>query len=262
MKFHHLVFISIILLISSDLFAQNWSYANLTRGKLWSNISNSLRRGGDGVDPGSPNFTMDYPGYSKGSDFADALNYVVAGGFAIYGKKDGVAQAYTVTSVFYPSSQYVSIVDDEELVQNYNFLDPSIAAEEVASGSQLINNLDVVVGHESMVWSIPKYNDFIIHEITLTNPGTSDVTDVHFGLRYGILMTERSDTWTDEKYDWDDQRKAFYFYDDRQFRWEDESLIEWNFGVGPEKGDQFDARDIYEQVQEITNWMHPDSFQL
>ena len=247
-KFSRIIFILIILLISSDLFAQqNWTYSELTRGKLWTNISNSLRRGGDGVDPGSIHYTMDYPGYSKGTDVSDALNYVVGAGFAIYGVKDGSAKAYTVSSTFYASSQYVNALDDEQLIQNYNFTDPSNPAEETATGSQLIKDLDLEVAHKSMVWSIPKYNSFIIHEITLTNSGTSDVTNIYYGMRYGIRITERSNTFTDEKYGWDAVRKTFYFHDDRSFRFEDEALTQFNFGVGPQRGDLFDAADIYEQ---------------
>nr|MBC8400394.1 hypothetical protein [Candidatus Neomarinimicrobiota bacterium] len=37
-----------------------------------------------------------------------------------------------------------------------------------------------------------------------------------------------------------------YFYDDWSFNWEDESPIQYNFGVGPEKGDIGDSRDIKE----------------
>ena len=246
-RFSRIIFILIVLLMSSDLFAQTWTYSELTRGKLWTNISNSLRRGGDGVDPGSIHHTMDYPGYSKGTDVTDALNYVVGAGFAIYGVKDGSAKAYTVSSTFYASSQYVSPVDDEQLVKNYNFSDPSNRAEEMATGSQLVKDLGVEVAHKSMVWSIPKYNSFIIHEITLTNTGTTDVTNIYYGMRYGLVITERSGTAQDEKYGWDAVRKAFYFHDDRSFRFEDEALTQFNFGVGPERGDLFDAADIYEQ---------------
>jgi hypothetical protein len=236
-----------VLLVSSDLFAQSWTYSTLTRGKLWSTMSNSLRKGGNAVDPGSVNFTLDYPGYSKGTSYSDALNYAEAAGFAIYGEKDGTAFGYTVNSRFYPSSQYVSILEDEELTQNYNFVDPTTPAEEIATGGQTINNLGLDVRHKSMVWSIPKYESFIIHEITLTNSGTTEVKNVHFGMRYGLQMTQRSGTFQDEKYGWDEQRQAFYFYDDRSFNFEDESIVQWNFGVGPERGDLFDAEDIYEQ---------------
>ena len=239
--------ILIVLLISSDLFAQTWTYSDMTRGKVWTTISNSLRRNGNAVDPGTINFQLSYPGYSKTTDNSNTLNYTDAVGYAIYGVKDGSANAYTVNSVFYPSSQYVTALEDEQLINNYNFTDPSNPAEEIATGSHLVNDLGLEVAHKSMVWSIPKYNSFIIHEITLTNSGTSDVTNILFGMRYGIEMTERSQTITDEKYGWDAARQTFYFYDDRSFNFSDESLIQFNFGVGPQKGDQFDAADIYEQ---------------
>ena len=245
-KISHLTMALALLLVTSDLFAQSWTYVDLTRGKLWSTLSNSLRRGGGAVDPGTVNYTLDYPGYSKGTDFSDALNYAEASGYAIYGVKDGNAVGYTVNTRFYPSSQYVSILEDEELTQNYNFTDASEPSEEYASGGQLIKDLGLEVRHKSMVWSIPKYDDFIIHQVTITNSGTSEVSDILFGMRYGLHMTERSGTNTDEKYGWDDERHTFYFYDDRSFNFDTESIITWNFGVGPERGDQFDARDIFE----------------
>ena len=241
------VLILIILLISSDLFAQTWTYSNLFRGKLWTTISNSLRRNGNAVDPGTVNFTLSYPGYSKTTDNYNTLNYSQAVGFAIYGEKDGTSVGYTVNSVFYPSSQYVTAMQDEEVTENYNFVDPSNPAEEMATGSQLIKALNLEVAHKSMVWSLPKYNSFIIHEITLTNNGTSNVTNIHFGMRYGIQITERSGTTQDEKYGWDPIRNTFYFYDDRSFTFSNEQLIQFNFGVGPQRGDQFDAADINEQ---------------
>ncbi len=246
-KFSRIILILIMLLISSDLFAQTWTYSNLFRGKLWTTISNSLRRNGNAVDPGTVNFTLSYPGYSKTTDNYNTLNYAQAVGFAIYGVKDGSASAYTVNSVFYPSSQYVTAMEDEQVIENYNFVDPSNPAEEMATGSQLINDLGLEVAHKSMVWSLPKYNSFIIHEITLTNNGASSVTNIYFGMRYGIEITERSATSQDEKYGWDAARKTFYFYDDRSFTYSNEELIQFNFGVGPQRGDQFDAADIYEQ---------------
>jgi len=242
-----IIFSLVILLFSSEIFAQNWSLVDLTRGKLWTTIQNSLRRGSLGVDAGTPSFYLAYPGYSKGSDFSDVLDYTDAVGYAIYGVKDGSASAYTINSRFGPTSQYLYPVDDETLIKNYNFTDPTIPAEEIATGSHYLRSLDLKIGHNSMVWSLPKYNSFIIHEITLTNQGTSPVTNVYYGMRYGIRITERSDTYRDEKYGWDNQRKAFYFWDDRSFQYENEALIQYNFGVGPERGDMFDARDILEQ---------------
>ena len=122
-----IVFASLVCLIS-EVSAQNWTSETLTRGKLWSSINNSLRKGSSGLEINTVSHFMDYPGYSKAGDFDNALNYIQGGGIAVYGERDGIAQAYTTTTVFYASGQYVTPIDDEELFQNYNFTDPSMAS--------------------------------------------------------------------------------------------------------------------------------------
>ncbi len=239
----------LLLFITNEISAQVWTYSVLNRGKVWTNISNSLRRGGEGVDPGGVWPMVDYPGYTRiSTSLVGPLNYINAAGFSIYGEVDGVAQAYSINSVFYASSAYVEPVEDEQLIQNYNIENPSLNAEEMTTGSHKVKDLNAIITHRSMVWSYPEYDDFIIHEITITNDGTVDLTDLHFGMHYGIMMTQRSDDWNrDEKYDWDTQRNLFYFWDDWRFLFDSEEPIAFNFGVGPQRGDIFDARDIWEQ---------------
>ena len=98
-----------------------------------------------------------------------------------------------------------------------------------------------------MVWSYPGLSDFIIHEVTITNNELTSVDSLFFGMRYGIRMTQRSGSRGDEKYGWDPTEKLFYFYDHQSFRFQDEAPVVYNFGVGPERGDIGDARDIYQQ---------------
>ena len=216
-------------------------------GKLWQTIWNSLQYGEPNNLFSSTLYTMDYPGYSKGTDAGDALNYCQATGYAIYAKRNDTPLAYTINTRFQPSGNYVYPLEEASLIKNYNFTDPSNKAEETVTGAHHVIDLNVDVAHKSMVWSIPGYSDFVIHEITITNTHWTTLSDIYFGMRYGVVMTLRSGSEYDEKYGWDEQEQVFYFYDHRRFRWEDESPIVYNFGVGPERGDIGDARDINEQ---------------
>ena len=84
-----------------------WGKQSLRRGKLWATVWNSLQYG-DPTETQNGFFTLDYPGYSKGTDVTDALNYAEAGGYAIYGVRAGTASSYTINSRFFPSGQSVN----------------------------------------------------------------------------------------------------------------------------------------------------------
>jgi hypothetical protein len=219
-----------------------WGKQTLNRGKLWETVWNSFQYG-DPTETYNAYFTLDYPGYSKGTDVGDALNYAEAGGYAIYGVRDGTAGAYTINSRFAPSGQYVFPIEEALLTNNYNLADLSTPGEQIVTGAHHINALNVDVSRRSMAWSIPGYDSFVIHEVTITNNDFSPVTDLFFGQRYGLRFTQRSGTRGDEKYGWDEVNRLFYFYDDWSFRFQDEVPVTWTYGVGPLRGDIFDSRD-------------------
>lgn len=223
-----------------------WGKQTLKRGKLWATVWNSLQYG-DPTETINGFHTLDYPGYSKGTNLSDALNYAEAVGYAIYGVREGVASSYTINSRFFPSGQDVFPIEEATLTKNYNLQDFGVAGEEIVSGAHHVNGLNVDVAHRSMVWSYPGLSDFIIHEITITNNELSSVDSLYFGIRYGLRITQRSGSRGDEKYAWDANENLFYFYDHRRFNTEDETQVVYNFGVGPLRGDIGDARDIYQQ---------------
>jgi len=222
-----------------------WNKKTLTRGKLWATLWNSFQYG-DPVEVSNAFHTLDYPGYSKSADIDDALNYADAAGYAIYGLRNGVAFAYTINSRFFPSGEYIYPNKETTLIKNYNLADPSIAGEEIITGGHHVLGLEVDLKRRSMVWSYPAYDDFIIHEVTIRNVEFSMLENIYFGMRYAVRITQRSGTRGDEKYGWEPQQKFFYFYDERSFRFDDETPVDFNYGVGPERGDVADARDIWE----------------
>lgn len=242
-----LLILGIVLLTGiQSLQAQvNWTKQTLKRGKLWATVWNSLQYG-DPTEPINAYHALDYPGYSKGTDISDALNYAGAVGYAIYGVRNSVEAAYSIDSRYFPSGQDIFATEEAVLHKNYNLTDINTPGEEYVTGAHHLYSLSVDIRRTSRVWSMPDYDDFIIHEVTITNKKFSNLTDVYFGMRYSLYFTIRSGTDGDEKYGWDDENELFYFYDDRSFSWENESPVEYNFGVGPERGDIGDARDIYE----------------
>lgn len=241
-----LTFLLPALMLCGSAAAQvTWDKQTLKRGKLWATVWNSFQYG-DPVETSNAFHTLDYPGYSKGPNIDDALNYAEAAGYAIYGERNAVAFAYTLNSRFFPSGENVFPLEETVLTRNYNLENIAIAGEESVTGGHHVNGLELDLSRRSMVWSYPRYDDFIIHEVTLTNFDLTSVENLYFGMRYGVRLTQRSGTRGDEKYGWDQSNRMFYFYDHQSFRFEDEVPVQWSNGVGPERGDIGDARDIWE----------------
>lgn len=227
-------------------------HESLTRGKVWQTLWNTLQHGNP-VDPPSQLFTIDYPGYSTGADWDDHMAYIESGGYQIYGERGGTAAAYSIGTRFYGSSTYQYATVNAARETNYNMANPAMLAEEIVTGAHHVIDLDVDVAHKSMVWSYPKYDDFVIHEYTITNTGSTDLTNVHFGTRFGTWITQKGD-WVgpgsdnDEKYGWDPQTGTFYIYDEWSFNWEDEIPVSWTQGPAS-SGDVGDAIDLLPEAR-------------
>ncbi|MGH7600879.1 MAG: hypothetical protein ACREOI_31360, partial [bacterium] len=235
---------AVIFSSTANVSAQvTWGKQTLTRGKLWSTLWNSLQYG-DPTETENAFHTLDYPGYSKAANIGDALNYAEAAGYAIYGVRNSTAYSYTLNSRFFPSGEHVFPIEETTLIKNYNLVDLAVPGEEIVTGGHHVNGLEVDVSRRSMVWSYSRYDDFIIHEVTITNTEFSTVSELYFGMRYGVRLTQRSGTRGDEKYGWDKTHNLFYFYDHQSFNFQDETPVIWNLGVGPQRGDIADSRDI------------------
>lgn len=254
-----LVIFLLVCMFSFNGLAQElrWDKRSLTRGKVWLTMCNSLQYN-DGPISMQQYYNLDYPGYSPQGEMT--RSYLESGGYMIYGKRGSKEHAYTISTMFGTSSRYVSPLENSELTKNYNMKDSNIPAEEIVTGSHFVKALAVEVGHKSMVWSYPKYDDFVIHEYTITNPDTSstNIESLYFGVRLGIWITQKGtydgsgQGWVqwhyDDKYGWNDEHDCFYFYDGRSFEWENPDIpVAFNFGPGPETGDFADPADIEEK---------------
>jgi hypothetical protein len=109
-----------VVMFSAIASAQvTWGKQTLKRGKLWASVWNSLQYG-DPTETQNGFFTLDYPGYSKGTNVNDALNYAEAAGYAIYGVRQGIPSSYTINSRFFPSGQDIFPIEEATLMKNYN----------------------------------------------------------------------------------------------------------------------------------------------
>ncbi|MFC1569536.1 hypothetical protein ACFL4L_04820 [bacterium] len=75
----------------------------------------------------------------------------------------------------------------------------------------------------AMVWSVPKYDDFIIWEFTLENIGGRDLKDFRFARAIEISIgantidnTTRKSNTEDDYFEWDPEHQVFYFHDGQQ----------------------------------------------
>ena len=86
-----------------------------------------------------------------------------------------------------------------------------LLAEEYVTGRFNFKLLNLDVSHKTMAWSFPKYDDFLVHEVTIINVGNTPVTDLHFTMRSHYKITQRSVAgWQigwDEKYGWNGERR-------------------------------------------------------
>ncbi|MCH8837971.1 MAG: hypothetical protein IIA60_09270, partial [Candidatus Marinimicrobia bacterium] len=240
-------FLMVIMLfgVEQDLHGQiaYWTKKHLTRGKVWVSINNSGTLGP--VDLPWPFYTLDYPGHSSGIDKSDMPSYIETGGYAIYGEREGTPAAYTITGRFATAQRYVYPTESSVLTTNYNMEDPSLLAEEIVTGSHHVISLDVDVTEKAMVWSYPKYDDFIIQEYTFVNTGTHDITGFRFAPTAELTISTGSGTgwWRDDDYyEWDLDHEAFYFHDGREFDSETGRYVDYVYGLT--KSDKGDPADL------------------
>jgi len=143
---------------------------------------------------------------------------------------------------------------------NYNGLENALGArvpEEVVSGSVITNkdyltsinmpkNVEVEFKTKSMAWSFPKYDDFVITEYTIINRETKPLSNFTFRFTVPLFLAGLSNFENDVEYVYDERRKIFIFYDDRNYSTSSPNNPQvFSYGPGPETGDVGDPGDIF-----------------
>ena len=231
---------------STQVFGQDWSGAvQLNRGNLWRTIEATTGH------PWQSGFNrihkFDYPGRAEpGAEDVphyQLLNYEYAYGFYVWANLDGEAEHFKFRSAWFdrvgtgPPPEFMVPLESIEITNNFGLQDPSIPAEQVASAKFRLTQFGLDVAWRSMVWSYPKYDDFIITEYTITNTGEHDVTNFRFAPYATTAIGVRGN---DDDYDYDLDREAWYVHDGRS--WDDQGdPVEFEFGsTSSDKGDPID----------------------
>ncbi len=244
---------------ASAVRAQNVNNEALTRAKMWMEsyeagipVSGSIAGCGQ----------ISYPGY-QGS-LKNSLNG--AGSWTT-----GSLRAVRNDSSFvhgFDGNQYqppwVSIGEPTKIIKNYNFVDRGIHfPEEVMEGGLISNhtgwppgtdadNLKYILRSRSMVWSIPKYDDFVITEYTIINDDAAPFRNMFFIHSFTIQVTRQGrvgelKTQYDTEYIWDEKREIFVFYDDNSIPINTERAVVYDIAPGNVTGDVGDPGNIKSQ---------------
>ncbi|MFQ6114792.1 MAG: hypothetical protein ACE5NG_12050, partial [bacterium] len=121
------------------------------------------------------------------------------------------------------------------LITNYNMQDPTLLAEEIVTGANMINEYGVEMHFKAMAWSYPEYDDFIIYEYVFRNTGSHQITNFRFAptaeLSIATPIGWSIGFWLDDDdYEWDIEHQAFYFHDGRV--WDDQGQpVDYAYGM-------------------------------
>lgn len=226
------------VLLPEPVLGQGSTEHKFTRGKFWTVIS-------EGV-PNPPIWLASYPGYFESPTlwFNTLSNWT--------GQVEGV----NYLTVGWPG---VNIVP-HTLVKNYNFTESLTEAEEYSF--ETVSAVDpegtdaptipLQVSRKRMVWSLPKYDDFIIQREVYTNVSSSTIVDWYFAFTYGINIATGIPYAVsyDDEYMWDpsfsnyrEEQGNFVFYDDTSMP-PNQPPVSYDISPGNETGDRGDPGNI------------------
>lgn len=222
----------------ADVSGQGSTQHSLTRGKFWAVISEAV--------PHPPIWLSSYPGYFEApSNWFNTLSFWV-------GDVDGTQ---TVTGGF-PGFNVVP----HTLVKNYNFTQSLTEAEEysfetvsaVDPEGTGVPEIPLTVSRKRMVWSLPKYDDFIIQREVYTNVGAGTITNWYYNIAFGIniALGVPYGTTFDDEYLWDPsfrnlrtEQGNFVFYDDTSMP-PNQEPVAYDISPGDVTGDRGDPGNI------------------
>ena len=217
----------LLLVIVPTLYSQGWNYKDLTRSKLWARIWNTSAIGQPTLG-GQDYYKFDYPGKVLGTDLNDHYGMCEWSGWMAWADVDGVGTPFRVCMAYDPNPMYIAPLEDAVLITNYNMDDPSLLAEEILTGANLIVEYGVEMHFRALAWSYPKYDDFIIYEYVFKNTGSHQITNFRFAPTAEIsIATPIYGGWRDDDdYEWDIEHQAFYFHDGRYWDTDDVPVVE------------------------------------
>lgn len=220
-----------------EVYAQ-FSPVLLSRGKATGGFDGSFANLDIGGWP-----RIGYPGYQEsGYEFYQGNQH----GIVVWAEREKADGAGNEAIAFVNfQKKYFSIepVEDATLHKNYNFTASLSEPEEYITARSRIPEYPIEIDARWMSWSLPRYDDFILGEIEVINTGNKPLKNLRFGL-VAPWVQNHGFGRSDQKFIWNEERKAFIFYDDRAFDWETGTPTEYAFGPGPQTGDAGDPMDI------------------
>ncbi len=179
---------------------------------------------------------MGYPGFrDSGFNFWQGNQK----GIVVYAEKGGTP----ITFVNYQKKfESIEPIDHAVLHENHNFSSSATEPEEYITAKSVIPEYPLEIEAKWMAWALPKYDDFILVKVKLTNTGTDLLENLRFGRN--IPWQQAHGFNHDQKFLWEEERNAFVFYDDRSFNWNTEEVTYFEYGPGPQTGDAGDPLDI------------------
>ena len=231
------LWLCVLLLVSSSFAQVKPKVQNLTRGKLWFAIheSGSIAQ----LSDYQANFV--YPGYYDAGGSQPRVGFICT--------KSGVNQFAWYHQRFQTDVEW-EVIREHELVKNYNFVNGTGMPEEMlvstvqtkpdfpALGSDLAR---IELTNKHMAWSLPKYDDFVISQMTIKNTDDEELVDFYWiwdgpGLApSGGPVNPSLDTEFKWFSNWGCDG-AFVYYDDRAHL-ADGSIVQYPFSPGDQYGD-------------------------
>lgn len=221
---------------------------DITRGKFWllDAVENNV-----GVDKAGT-----YPGYH------DTRNHVLHNQTAFFLDVTVADQSYHE----WPRAPYMPnwCTQPQQLVKNYNFKLSIDEAEEYTEGrchtydsdpSDEFIPLLYELYTKRMVWSLPKYDDFVIWKMVVKNIDTRPWTDAYIGYNYVVNPSGAGDArftndneyvWASDLKTYGDEQGAFIFYDDVSWPNFSNAPAIYLYPPGDETGDRGDPGNILE----------------
>ncbi len=209
-----------------------------TAGRLWWGTSTAANY----AETAIPN-VVSYPGYYQAPDHMD----MIAPWIWINNQGRRVKINLTERSIVSFGGAAQPMVNN----YNYNFVGPggTNEAEQWGEGIFQTFKMDpaspadamgaIQITTKTMVWSVPKYDDFVIHKIKIKHVDDVPFEDFYMcfpaQVQYnnGQLVNNAFKFKNDMQFDWDPERKIFIFYDDVQWPTTESSPISFNIFEPP-----------------------------